>query len=246
MRLRCAEACRLVECVVSSYAVVMTGRTPISFPCPPVLVHLPSARDRQRLIGHIVGDRRAGGHIGALADRDRRDELRVAANEGAVADDGLVLLLAVVVAGDRAGADVDVLADRRVSQIREVARFRLAAERGLFQLDEVADVGLALDDAARAEMRERAEHRVGLHRRIGDDAVIADGHSIAHRGVDQSRARVDLARRADGRAAFEVHIWMEDRIGADLDVGLHVRRRRVDHGDAGGQQLFNLGVAHET
>src|SRR5688572_11661481 len=130
-------------------------------PCPPVLVHLPASRDCQRLIGHIVGDRRTGSHVGAFADRDRRDELRVAANEGAVADDGLVLLLAVVVAGDRAGADIDVLAYGRVSQVCEVARFRLAAERGLFQLYEVADVGLALDDAARAEMRERAEHRVG-------------------------------------------------------------------------------------
>ena len=84
-------------------------------------------------------------------------ELRVAADERAVADHRLVLVLAVVVARDGAGADVDVVADGGIAQVREVAGLRLAPQRRLLQLDEVADVGLALDDAARAQVRERAE-----------------------------------------------------------------------------------------
>ena len=53
----------------------------------------------------------------------------------------VVLLRAVVVAGDRAGADVDVRADHRVAEIGEVHRLRAGAETRLLHLDEVADLG---------------------------------------------------------------------------------------------------------
>src|SRR5580704_13155510 len=50
----------------------------------------------------------AGGHVGPRPHPERGDQAGVGADEGAVADDGAVLALAVVVAGDRAGAHVDV------------------------------------------------------------------------------------------------------------------------------------------
>ena len=76
---------------------------PTLLPCAqPVDVPLLAARDRQRAGGHVLGDRRAGGDVGACADRHRRDQLRVAADERAVLDDGRMLLHAVVVAGNRA------------------------------------------------------------------------------------------------------------------------------------------------
>ena len=111
----------------------------------------------ERAGGHVLGDRRAGGDVGALADRDRRDQLRVAADERAVLDRRLMLRLAVVVAGDRAGADVDLLADHRVAEIGEVVGLRAAAERGLLQLDEVADVRVLADVRLRPDVRERPE-----------------------------------------------------------------------------------------
>ena len=70
-----------------------------------------------------------------------------------------MLLLAVVVAGDGAGADVDLLADRRVAEIGEVVGLRPAAERRLLQLDEVADVRVLADVRVRPEVRERARLR---------------------------------------------------------------------------------------
>ena len=57
---------------------------------------------------------------------------------------------AVVVARDRAGADVDVLADRRVAEVREMIRLRPSSERRLLQLDEVADVRVFADVATAA------------------------------------------------------------------------------------------------
>src|SRR5512142_617518 len=107
---------------------------------PALFVHLPAARDGQRSGGDILDDRRSGADVRALADAHRRDQLRVAADERAVLDDGLMLLLAIVIARDRAGDDVDPLATRRVAEIREMVRLRPLAERRLFQLDEVADV----------------------------------------------------------------------------------------------------------
>ena len=67
---------------------------------------------------------------------------------------------AVVVAGDRAGADVDVRADRRVAEIREVHRLRPGAEHRLLQLDEVADRARSRDVGVGAQVRERADARV--------------------------------------------------------------------------------------
>src|SRR5687768_15110931 len=60
--------------------------------CPAVHVRLARAGDSQRSRGHVLGDRRTGSHVGARADGDRRDELRVAADERAILDDGLVLV----------------------------------------------------------------------------------------------------------------------------------------------------------
>src|SRR5437588_7834667 len=82
---------------------------------------------------------RAAAHVRALADGDRRHELRVAADEGAILDHGLMFFLAVVVARDRSGADVHVRADGRVAEIRQMHRLRSRPEHCFLELDEVAD-----------------------------------------------------------------------------------------------------------
>ena len=57
---------------------------------PALDIPLLAGADRQRARRHVLPDRRAGSDVGALADRDRRDELRVASDEGAVLDGGRV------------------------------------------------------------------------------------------------------------------------------------------------------------
>src|SRR5258708_1612378 len=86
---------------------------------PAVDVPLLPRAHRQGAGRYVVANRRAAADVSTLADRHRRDQLRVAADEGAVLDHRLILVHAVVVARDGAGADVHVLPDRRVAEIRE-------------------------------------------------------------------------------------------------------------------------------
>src|SRR6266851_2852026 len=81
---------------------------------PPVDVALLPRADRKRAAGDVLANRRPAADIRALADRHRRDQLRVAADERAVLNGRLVLVDAVVVARNRAGADVHLLADAGV------------------------------------------------------------------------------------------------------------------------------------
>src|SRR5690349_1807630 len=79
---------------------------------PSLFVDLFAAGNRQRVRLLIVCIRRPRPDIRAATDADGCNQLTVAADEGAVLDHRRVLLLAVVVARDRAGADVYVLANR--------------------------------------------------------------------------------------------------------------------------------------
>ena len=65
----------------------------------------------------------------AVANLDRRDQHRIRTDLDIIADLGVVFVLAVVIAGDRAGADIGIFADRRVAEIGQMAGFRASSER---------------------------------------------------------------------------------------------------------------------
>ena len=78
--------------------------------CPALQIGLALPGDAQRLCGHVLGDGAAGGGVGPVADGDGGDKVGVAADEAVVADLSAELVLAVVVAGDGAAAEITVLA----------------------------------------------------------------------------------------------------------------------------------------
>src|SRR5438128_7815327 len=123
-------------------------------------VALLARRNGERIGRNVFTNRGAAADVRAFADRDRRDELRVAPDERAVFDRRLIFLLAVVVARDRAGADVHLLADCGVAEIGEMSGLRPGAEHRLLQLDEVTDVRAFTHVGAVAQVRERTEARV--------------------------------------------------------------------------------------
>ena len=67
------------------------------------------------------------------------------------ADDGAVLVGAVVVGSDAAGAEVDALADRGVAQVGQVVGLGTARQGAVLDLDEVADVDLGPEIGAGAQ-----------------------------------------------------------------------------------------------
>ena len=102
-----------------------------------------------------------------------------------------MLVRAVVVAGDGAGADVAVGADLRVAQVGQVRGLATPPEPRLLDLDEVADLGaLGSEHRAGAQVGERARR---WRRRPGgcpsSDAVVVDAR---RRGP----APTSLSRRA--------------------------------------------------
>src|SRR4051812_23860126 len=64
---------------------------------PALAVALLIALHRHRVVRHVLGDDRARSDIRALADLHRRHQRGVGADEGALADRGLVLEEAVIV-----------------------------------------------------------------------------------------------------------------------------------------------------
>src|SRR5438093_3996098 len=104
---------------------------------PSLLDDLGRPPHRQGAGRHILRDRRARADVGALTDGDRRHQARVGPDEGAIGALGLVLVDAVVVAGDRPGADVDALTHRRVADGGGMRQLRAASALRLPPLDGV-------------------------------------------------------------------------------------------------------------
>ena len=180
--------------------------------------------------GRVLRDRRAGADRGACADLHRRHQHRARADERARADLGAPLVHAVVVAGDGAGADVHLLADRRVAEVGEVVGLGAALQLRLLHLDEVADVHVLAQQrhpAATAQTDRRLQrapdtrtldHAVGVDLRcrrrssaVADHDVRADAHAIAER-----------------HGALEHDVHVDEHVAADDDRAARIEPRRID------------------
>src|SRR5258708_2605162 len=94
----------------------MRASRPFLLTPPARFVALLAARDPERAGWDVSDDRRSRRDVGTLTHADGRHELGVAADERAILDNRRVLLRPVVIAGDRAGAHIHLLADRRIAE----------------------------------------------------------------------------------------------------------------------------------
>src|SRR5687767_7108726 len=75
---------------------------------PSLYVPLFACAHRQRSSGYVFAHGGSTADVGSFTDRDRRHEVRIAADEHVVLDSRLMLADAIVIARNGAGADVDV------------------------------------------------------------------------------------------------------------------------------------------
>ena len=150
------------------------------------------------------------------------------ADERAVADHGARLVHAVVVAGDGAGADVDLLADRRVAEVGEVVGLRAALDSAFFTSTKLPMCTSSRSSAPRAQPRERADDAARADRRA-DRARSWRGSRCRRRS--RCRAARSSARCARDRRACTVpsntHVDVDEHVAADGHRAAHVEARRV-------------------
>src|SRR6185437_6779331 len=128
--------------------------------------------------------------------------------------DRLVFIHAVIVTSDGTGADVDLLADLRISQIGEMVCLGSFAQAHLFGFDEVADMSAFADFTSRAEMRIRAQHCVIRNRRTVDDAPVTHRYNIPNYGIADDGIRPDAAVLADDGLAQKLNEGFDDGVRA--------------------------------
>ena len=151
---------------------------------PAGLIDLASTRDGERIRRNILGDDRSSGDVRAVANAHRRDQRGIAADKNAAADRGRVLRDAVVIARDRAGAD-----------IRSAARW---SRRPDSSDDWPSRLRAKLFSSARRNCpraRPRAHPRPGRSRANGPTARFGPRGSNRESNAGRSRHRHPRARR---------------------------------------------------
>ena len=233
--------------------------------CPAVQIGLALPGDAQCLCGHILGDGAAGGGVGTIAHLDRSHKVGVAADKAVIADLGAELILAVVVAGDGAAAEVAVLAHIAVADVGQVAHSVAAGKVGVLGLHIGAQMHAVVGDGVHPHMGEGADVVVRadmaavdlagvhggafIHGAVLDQGVGADDAACADdRLAPQDGARKDHSARGNDHFRVDLH-----GAAVDDDAVCNVLHKDVLAGSLGGVQLcqgggaglFRNGILHE-
>ena len=120
---------------------------------------------------YVLAYRGAGGDGGAGVDGEGGDEFGVGADEYVITDDGFVLLNAVVVTGNGAGADVDPCSDLAVADVAEMVGLGALAQGRLFYFDKITDMHILIEAGTGADAGERADPVSGADLGVVDDTV---------------------------------------------------------------------------
>ena len=184
-------------CSRSFRGVLASGGAAFLRSDPALDVRLAAARDAERAGRHVLGDRRA-------RRRRRRPCRRVT---GAISCVSLPMnapssmtvwcfFCAVVVAGDRAGADVDVGADRRVAEVRQVIRLRARRPASSSSAPRSCRPSRPRPTTRLGpQMSKRADRRPICNPRTNDEAEVVDRHAVANLRVGDADVRLDFAGR---------------------------------------------------
>src|SRR3954452_2866488 len=128
--------------------------------CISLLVLLPRAGDRERVGRDVLRYHRSCSDPCTVSDRHGRDEAILDRGPDVAADRGSALGLARLVRevrGDGAGAHVRILADIRVSDVRQMGHLGAIADLRVLDLHEGACLGRLAEDRSGAKVTEGAD-----------------------------------------------------------------------------------------
>src|SRR5713226_7989351 len=157
----------------------------------------------------VLGERGSGAERGALAHPHGRDKLGVRADEDVVLDDRAVLVCPVVVAGDRAGADIDVFSDLAVADVGKVIRLGALTDAARLDLDEVAEVHVG------RQARARPDAGIGADAAVRADVGFLDVAERFDRCPGRDSHALQYAVGADRDAVTQPHLALEHAIDID-------------------------------
>ena len=151
-----------------------------------------------------------------------------------------MLVRTIVVAGDGARADIDVIANLRIAQIGQMTRLGAFPETRFFHFHEVTNVGAFQQFGARAQTGKWTDGagclQLGIfHHAVGANfAVIADGAVFDH------AAGADFHSIAQHHVAFHNNVSIDLYIAPVLQRTAQIETRRIAQHHARQQQLFRL------
>src|SRR5260370_13923918 len=157
---------------------------------PAGFVDLAATGNSQSVRRHVFRDGRTCGYVRAVTDAHGRHQGRVAADENFVSDRRRILVEAVVIAGNRARADVGLRSDLRVTQVREVHGLRAFADRALLEFNKIADARAGFQVIVRPQSREGADDDAVVEAALRHHAMGLAGHVVANDSIlhDPSRS----------------------------------------------------------
>src|SRR2546421_5620081 len=108
-----------------------------------------------------------------------------------------MLAEAIIIASDRASADVALRSDLCVAQIGQMHGFGALADGAFLEFDKIADARTGFQVIVRPQSRERADDHAVIQAAVLHDAMRLDGHLVAEDGIAQDASRSNGAARAD-------------------------------------------------
>ncbi len=178
------------------------------------------------------------GHHGACAsacpcaDLHRRNQHGIAANKHIVPDFCGMFVFAIIITGDRPGADVDILADVGIANVGEMPHLGTRPHIRILDLAKIAHMDAFGQVSALAQAGKRSHihaiFQLGLLQHGGEDLA-----AVADFGIVDDRVGADLTVLADDGAAVQIGIGPDDSIAANLHRSVDIGRGGIDHHHAG-------------
>jgi len=179
---------------------------------------------------NIARYRGSGTNGSAIADRHRRHQLGIGADKHPVTNAGQVLGVAIVIAGDGPGTDVDRAPDLGITDITQVVDLAAFANSRFLGLDEVAHLGAVANSGLWPQSCKRPDAAVGPDLGGLDDAVRLDRAAGPDQRISQHAVRANPHPVTQHHCALEDHADIDEHIASDLDLAAQVETGRVGQG----------------